>query len=210
MNTRYKLGASLAGATLLVVLAAVAAFLAFGQIEKAAEARRHTHEVINRADALLSALRDAETGQRGYSLTGDATFLEPYAAVHDTVNPVKETLAHGTIQGLANHTILIARDGSEHAIADSCAPIRDRNGQVIGTVLVFRDVTREYATLQAAMRDLAARKRAEEALLKAGALQTAIFNSAKFSSIATDAKGVIQIFNVGAERMLGFSQLMMR
>ena len=45
---------------------------------------------------------------------------------------------------------------------------------------------------------------AEEALLKAGALQSAIFNSANFSSIATDEKGVIQIFNVGAERMLGY------
>ena len=49
------------------------------------------------------------------------------------------------------------------------------------------------------------RKQAEEALLKAGALQRAIFNSANFSSIATDAKGVIQIFNVGAERMLGYT-----
>ena len=46
---------------------------------------------------------------------------------------------------------------------------------------------------------------AEEVLLKAGALQSAIFNSANFSSIATDAKGVIQIFNVGAERMLGYA-----
>ena len=48
-------------------------------------------------------------------------------------------------------------------------------------------------------------KLAEEALIKAGALQSAIFNSANFSSIATDAKGVIQIFNVGAERMLGYA-----
>src|SRR4029434_8049333 len=44
-----------------------------------------------------------------------------------------------------------------------------------------------------------------EALLKTGALQSAIFNSANFASIATDAKGVIQIFNVGAERMLGYT-----
>src|SRR5882724_4573056 len=44
-----------------------------------------------------------------------------------------------------------------------------------------------------------------EALLTTGALQSAIFNSANFSSIATDAKGVIQIFNVGAERMLGYT-----
>jgi len=49
------------------------------------------------------------------------------------------------------------------------------------------------------------RRQAEEAILKAGALQNAIFNSANFSSIATDAKGVIQIFNVGAERMLGYT-----
>ena len=45
----------------------------------------------------------------------------------------------------------------------------------------------------------------QEILLKTGALQDAIFNSANFSSIATDAKGVIQIFNVGAERMLGYA-----
>ncbi len=56
-----------------------------------------------------------------------------------------------------------------------------------------------------AMEDVTARKRAEEELLKAGALQNAIFNSANFSSIATDDKGVIQIFNVGAERMLGYA-----
>jgi PAS domain S-box-containing protein len=55
--------------------------------------------------------------------------------------PVRETLAQGTTLSLANHTIVIARDGSECDIADSCAPIRDRNGQVVGAVLVFRDVT---------------------------------------------------------------------
>ena len=53
--------------------------------------------------------------------------------------------------------------------------------------------------------DSSERHQAEEVLLKAGALQSAIFNSANFSSIATDAKGVIQIFNVGAERMLGYT-----
>src|ERR1700730_18355381 len=46
--------------------------------------------------------------------------------------------------------------------------------------------------------------RREAALLKTGALQNAMFNSASFSSIATDEKGVIQLFNVGAERMLGY------
>ena len=238
---------------------------------------------------------------------------------HPATIPVMETLEQGTIQGLANHTVLIARDGGECDIADSCAPIRDRDNTVVGAVLVFRDVTEEYAVQQALreseerlnaifqithtggweinlldgtthrtlehdrifgydsllpnwsyeiflehvlpeyraeldrcfcaaietqtewsfecrihrhdgevrwiwvtgqhkydttghtsrmagiIQDITERKQAEEALLKAGALQNAIFNSANFSSIATDAKGVIQIFNVGAERMLGYA-----
>jgi len=55
--------------------------------------------------------------------------------------------------------------------------------------------------------DVVTEVRREAALLKTGALQNAIFNSANFSSIATDAKGVIQIFNVGAERMLGYTAI---
>ena len=105
--------------------------------------------------------------------------------------PVLAALEHGTVQGLANHTLLVARDGPEYDIADSCAPIRDAAGLVVGAVLVFRNVTQEYA--------------AQAALRQVSALQNAIFNSANFSSIATDAKGVIQIFNVGAERMLGYT-----
>jgi PAS domain S-box-containing protein len=56
-----------------------------------------------------------------------------------------------------------------------------------------------------ALDEAASPRQSEEVLLQAGALQSAIFNSANFSSIATDAKGVIQIFNVGAERMLGYT-----
>ena len=66
--------------------------------------------------------------------------------------PVAATLAQGAICGLANDTVLIARDGSERPIADSCAPIRNRNGEVIGTVLVFRDISKEYAA-KVALRD---------------------------------------------------------
>jgi PAS domain S-box-containing protein len=85
----------------------------------------------------------------------------------------------------------IRKDGSRFPAVVSVTALRDAQGGIIGYLLIGTDNT--------------ARKRAEEALLKAGALQTAIFNSANFSSIATDAKGVIQIFNVGAERMLGYS-----
>jgi PAS domain S-box-containing protein len=68
-----------------------------------------------------------------------------------------------------------------------------------------KDATRRRIGVFESAGDVSLRKQAEEALLKAGALQRAIFNSANFSSIATDAKGVIQIFNVGAERMLGYT-----
>ena len=539
LKTTHKILATLAAAALLLVLGTVAVFWSFGQIDTAAESRRHTRTLVLGATELLSELKDAETGQRGYVLTGDEGFLQPYAAVHDglaahlselrritltsdaqkhldaltplldaklaelarvielrrknditgalsliragrgkqlmdmirteiddfirieevalarheaefqtnmqrmfvlillasllmllfaaafayliyreaqqrlqklvhleTVHllesqkslnsklqqandtlqvseeklavtlysigdavmvtddkgrvtllnplaeqltgwtqaqaigrpveevfniinqetrlpatiPVMEALAKGTIQGLANHTVLIALDGSESAIADSCAPIRNSGGRVVGAVLVFRDVTSEYATQQSLrdnaeliqailntvadgivtlrvrdgivktinpaaermfgyssaemigqdfsllipesdsderktafknispgdkawiaglgrettgrhrnggtfpmdiaisqmwmggeryltciLRDISARKQTEAALQKAGALQNAIFNSANFSSIATDARGVIQIFNVGAERMLGYA-----
>ena len=73
----------------------------------------------------------------------------------------------------------------------SVTALRDDQNAIIGYLLIGTDNT--------------ARKQAEDALLKAGALQNAIFNSANFSSIATDEKGVIQIFNVGAERMLGYT-----
>ena len=66
-----------------------------------------------------------------------------------TQNPVKRVLTEGTVLGLANHTLLIARDGTERPVADSGAPIRDDGGTIVGVVLVFRDQTRERAALRA-------------------------------------------------------------
>ena len=63
-------------------------------------------------------------------------------------NPVESVLASGSIVGLANHTMLLARDGAERQIADSGAPIRGSDGTIIGVVLVFRDVTEEYRVQQ--------------------------------------------------------------
>ena len=65
------------------------------------------------------------------------------------LDPVREVLAHGDIVGLANDTVLIARDGREYQIADSAAPIRTPAGEVTGVVLVFSDVTERYRSEQA-------------------------------------------------------------
>ena len=58
-------------------------------------------------------------------------------------NPAKRVLMEGKVVGLANHTLLISRDGREIAIADSAAPISDEKAGVIGVVMVFRDQTEE-------------------------------------------------------------------
>ncbi len=63
-------------------------------------------------------------------------------------NPVQKVLDAGKTVGLANHTTLIARDGSRRAIADSAAPIRGHDGEILGVVLVFRDVTEDRVAEQ--------------------------------------------------------------
>ncbi|MFH2058188.1 MAG: PAS domain S-box protein [Pseudomonadota bacterium] len=63
-------------------------------------------------------------------------------------NPVTKVISSGQIIGLANHTVLVAKDGSERSIADSGAPIFDDHSDIIGVVLVFRDVTEQIKTEQ--------------------------------------------------------------
>jgi PAS domain S-box-containing protein len=67
-------------------------------------------------------------------------------------DPVEKVLKNGTIVALANHTVLIDRDGTERVIADSGAPIRDREGNIIGVVLVFRDTTEQQRLAEELMK----------------------------------------------------------
>jgi PAS domain S-box-containing protein len=67
-------------------------------------------------------------------------------------NPALRAVKEGAIVGLANHTILIARDGTERAIEDSAAPIRSGSGEVVGVVLVFRDAAERRAAEAAAQK----------------------------------------------------------
>ena len=110
-----------------------------------------------------------------------------------TITPGFEALVFKASRGIEDiyELTYIRKDGSRFPAIVSVTALRDAQDTIIGYLLIGTDNT--------------ARKQAEEALLKAGALQKAIFNSANFSSIATDAQGVIQIFNVGAERMLGYT-----
>ena len=109
------------------------------------------------------------------------------------ITPGFEALVFKASRGIEDiyELTYIRKDGSRFGAVVSVTALRDAQDVIIGYLLIGTDNT--------------ARQQAEEALLKAGALQRAIFNSANFSSIATDAKGVIQIFNVGAERMLGYA-----
>ena len=109
------------------------------------------------------------------------------------IKPGFEALVFKASRGIEDiyELTYIRKDGTRFGAVVSVTALRDAQDVIIGYLLIGTDNT--------------ARQQAEEALLKAGALQRAIFNSANFSSIATDAKGVIQIFNVGAERMLGYT-----
>jgi PAS domain S-box-containing protein len=109
------------------------------------------------------------------------------------ITPGFEALVFKASRGIEDiyELTYIRKDGSRFPALVSVTALRDDLGAIIGYLLIGTDNT--------------ARKQAEDALVKAGALQNAIFSSENFSSIATDEKGVIQLFNLGAERTLGYT-----
>ncbi len=102
-------------------------------------------------------------------------------------NPAMKALREGRIVGLANHTVLIARDGVERPIDDSAAPILEQSGQISGVVLVFRDVT-ERRQAEIDQRRLAA-----------------IVEYSDDAIISKDLNGVILSWNSGAEKVYGYT-----
>ncbi len=107
-------------------------------------------------------------------------------------NPVIEVLREGRVVGLGNHTVLIARDGTERPIDDSAAPILDATGSLAGVVLVFRDVTEQ--------------RRSENELRASEARKAAILETALDCIITMDREGKVVEFNPAAEKTFGYSR----
>ncbi len=104
---------------------------------------------INPVAEFLIALRTSEVENRPLSDVFNiinAQTREPVA------NPVEKVLRTSKVVGLANHTVLVSNNGEEYQISDSAAPICDENGDVLGVILVFRDVTQQNQTEEALRR----------------------------------------------------------
>jgi PAS domain S-box-containing protein len=117
--------------------------------------------------------------------------LDVFPIVHEktrqpAANPVEHALRSGKIVGLANHTMLLSRDGREIAIDDSAAPIVDEDDEVQGVVLIFRDIGDRRRLAEAAER------------------LAAIVESSDDAIVSKDLDGVVRSWNRGAERIFGY------
>jgi PAS domain S-box-containing protein len=139
----------------------------------------------------MNAVAEALTGWPQAEALG-RPLPEVFHIVHERTrqpaeDPALRALREGAVTGLANHTVLLARDGSERPIDDSAAPMRNEAGAPIGTVLVFRDVSE--------------RKRSEVDRARLAA----IVESSEDAIVSKTLDGVIRSWNIGAERIFGFT-----
>src|SRR5579883_1031007 len=116
--------------------------------------------IVTDADGCVTLLNPVAETLTGWSLEEaiEASLADVFHIVNvhsreRVENPVARVLATGMIVGLANHTLLISRDGTERPIDDSAAPIRDAEGNILGVVLIFRDVTERYEAEEAIQRE---------------------------------------------------------
>jgi PAS domain S-box-containing protein len=217
IEPRGSLGLATAGDVvgLAAYLFTCTLIIVFGEAARRTRARaQERHEVLR---VTLGSIGDAvittdTSGRVTYmnavaeSLTGwsqtDA-LGQPLDAVFKIVNeqtrkpvesPATKALRDGTVVGLANHTVLLTRDGRERAIDDSAAPITNETGDVSGCVLIFRDVS-ERRRMETA---------ASDQLLSARLLAS-IVESSDDAIIRKSLDGIIQSWNAAAERLFGYT-----
>jgi PAS domain S-box-containing protein len=192
-----------------------ALMIVIGEAARRAQARAHERQEVFRVtlrsigDAVITtdtAGRITYINEVGEELTGwshEDALYQPLERVfriinevtHQPVeNPALRALRQGIVVGLANHTILIKKDGTECPIDDSAAPIRNEEGHVSGCVLIFRDVTAQR---------LAERDKANQ--LHTARLLAAIVESSNDAIIGKSLDGIIQSWNAAAEQLFGYT-----
>ncbi len=147
---------------------------------------------VNSRVTFMNPLAEALTGWNKDQALGRSV-LEVFHIVNetsrDTVDcPVGRCLREGAVVGLARHTLLIARDGTERPVADSSAPIRRTDGSIVGAVLVFRDQTEERRTFDRLN------------------LAASVFENSLNGVIITDAQQRIIEVNAAFTRITGYSR----
>ena len=177
------------------------------------EQRRADDAIRQQRELLKVTLNSIGDAVISTDMRGDITFMNPVAEtltgwklsevegrplalVFNIINeetqvavesPVPRVIREQRVTGLANHTVLIAKDGRQIPIDDSGAPIRDQNGKLIGVVLIFRDIS--------------GRRRSERDLLRLAA----IVKSSDDAIISQRLDGTIVSWNPGAERLYGYT-----
>jgi|GEM_PF-1325139 len=142
---------------------------------------------VNRIAERLSGWTQAEAQGRPVETVFRIVNEDTRKTVED---PVAKVRATGLIVGLANHTVLLAKDGAEYPIDDSAAPIQGKDGKMTGVVLVFHDVTGQ--------------RKASRELARSEARKSAIVSNALDAIITIDHRGHVLEFNPAAEEIFGY------